>query len=232
MIRVSLVVEINDGKGVTHMTSAANAVTAHHRYTTVAIALHWLIALLFLGSYVSVYYRRYLTEPKTDVNMTALQVHLAIGITIGALVLLRVLWRMTHTPPPLEPGPRWQHASAHGLHWLLYAVMIVMPITGYLGTGVGVEFFGIAKFEDTALFQWLVVDTLQTTFKEFEKPFDFIHKNSGAYLVWVLILGHAAAALYHHYALRDATLTRMLPAKATASEGAMRRDGDAHTQAR
>lgn len=79
-------------------------------------------------------------------------------------------------------------------------------------------------------FQWLVVDARQTTFKDFEKPFDFIHKNSGAYLVWVLILGHAAAPLYHHYALRDATLVRMLPAKAAASEGAMRREGDAQAR--
>lgn len=199
------------------MTSAATSASAHQRYTGVAIALHWLIALLFLGSYISVYYRRYLTEPKTDENMTALQLHLAIGITIAALVVLRVLWRMTHTPPPMEPGPRWQHAAAHGLHYVLYAVMIIMPITGYLGTGVATEFYGIPKFEDTALFQWLVVDTWQTTFKEFEKPIDFIHKNSGAYLVWVLILGHAAAALYHHYALRDATLARMLPAAADQS---------------
>jgi cytochrome b561 len=196
------------------MSVATQEATASHaRYTSVAIALHWLIALLFLGSYVSVYYRRYLTEKQTPENMTALQIHLAIGVTIAAIVALRILWRLTHTPPPLEPGPRWQHTAAHGLHYLLYAVMIIMPITGYLGTGVATEYFGIPKFEDTALFQWLVADKLQLTFKDFEKPIDFIHKNGGAYLIWVLILGHAAAALYHHVAVRDATLTRMLPAR-------------------
>jgi cytochrome b561 len=189
------------------------APASHVRYTSVAIALHWTIALLFLGSYVSVYYRRWFTEKQTPENMTALQIHLAIGVTIAAIVVLRILWRLTHTPPPLEPAPRWQQTAAHGLHYLLYAVMIIMPITGYLGTGVATEYFGIPKFEDTALFQWLVADTLQMTFKDFEKPIDFVHKNSGAYLIWLLILGHAAAALYHHFAVRDATLTRMLPAR-------------------
>lgn len=193
------------------MTAPSTQPPAHARYTSIAIALHWIIALLFLGAYVAVYYRRWFTEKQTPENMTALQIHLAIGVTIAALVILRILWRMTHTPPPMEPGPRWQHASAHGLHYVLYAIMIIMPITGYLGTGANTEYFSIPKFEDTALFQWLVAGKLQMTFKEFEVPFDFIHKNSGAYLVWVLILGHAAAALYHHYKLRDATLTRMLP---------------------
>lgn len=205
------------------MTTATQSAESHQRYTSVAIALHWIIALLFLGSYVSVYYRRYLTEKQTPENMTALQIHLAIGVTIAALVILRILWRMTHSPPPLEPGPQWQRTAAHGLHYVLYAVMILMPITGYLGTGVATEFYGIPKFEDTALHQWLVVDTLQTTFKEFEKPIDFVHKNGGAYVIWVLILGHAVAALYHHVMLRDATLTRMLPAAGpTASEDSSR----------
>lgn len=187
-------------------------IPSSERYTSVAIALHWIVALLFLGSYISVYYRRWFTARETPENMTALQIHLAIGITIAAVVALRVLWRMTHTPPPMEPAPAWQHRAAHGAHYLLYAFMIVMPITGYLGTGANIEYLGIPKFADTQIFNWLVAEHMGLTFKQFEVPMDFIHKNSGAYVLWVLIAGHAAAALYHHAMLQDHTLTRMLPA--------------------
>jgi cytochrome b561 len=82
---------------------------------------------------------------------------------------------------------------------------------GCLGTGVATEYFAIPKFADTSLFTWLVAERLGMTFQEFEKPIDFIHKNGGAYVVWVLIAGHAAAAIYHHVRLRDDGLTRMLP---------------------
>jgi cytochrome b561 len=183
--------------------------TSVSRYTRIAIFLHWAIAALFLAAYASVYYRRWFTEPKTPENFTALQIHLAVGVTIAALVLLRVIWRLTHQPPPLPDSAPELKRAAHVGHLVLYAFMIVMPITGYLGTGAATEYFGIPKFADTQLFAWLVTDKLGMTFQDFEKPMDFIHKNSGAYLVWVLILGHAGAALYHHFGLRDGLLNRM-----------------------
>lgn len=191
------------------MTDTSALPQTHEKYTRTAIILHWLIALLFLGSYCSVYYRQWFTEPKTPENMTALQLHLAIGVTIAAVVVLRVIWRLNNPPPPDLPAPAWQHRASHIMHNVLYAFMILMPITGYLGTGVGTDYFGIPKFEDTSLFQWLIADGLGLTFKEFEQPIDFFHKRSGEYVLWVLILGHIAAALYHHVVMRDATLKRM-----------------------
>ena len=182
------------------------------RYSTIAIALHWIVAALFLASYVSVYYRRWFTERGTPENLSALQLHLAIGVTIAAFVIARVLWRMSNPPPPPIAAPAWQLRTAHITHVALYAFMIVMPITGYLGSSAAPEYFGLPKFEDTALFQWLVVERMGLTFKEFEVPIDFIHKRSGAYVIWVLIALHAGAALYHHFILRDSVLVRMLPA--------------------
>jgi len=100
---------------------------------------------------------------------------------------------------------------------------IIRPITAgprstdhilHRPTGVATEFFflfEIPKFADTWLFQTLVADGMGLTFEQFEAPMDFIHKQGGAYLVWLLILGHAAAALYHHYHLKDRTLLKMLP---------------------
>ncbi len=182
-------------------------------YGTIAKWLHWTTALLFLGSYVSVYYRQWFTEAETPENWTALQLHLSIGVTIAVVVILRIIWKLSNRSPDPEPGSKLEHLAAKLGHLALYAVMIIMPITGYIGTGVNTEFFflfDIPKFADTPLFTALVTDGLGITFEEFEKPIDFIHKKvMGEWLVWLLILGHVAAALYHHLVKKDRTLYKM-----------------------
>jgi len=131
---------------------------------------------------------------------------------------LRIIWRSMNTQPTLEAGlpnlnQKVQHVLAHLLHYVLYAIMILMPLSGYLGTGKATDFFflfQIPKFEDTWLFDALVWEYLGLTFEEFEAPIDYFHKNIlGAWLVWILILGHTGAALYHHYVLKDRTLIKM-----------------------
>lgn len=184
-----------------------------HDYGTIAKWLHWGTALLFLAAYISVYYRQWFTEEKTPENWTALQMHLSIGVTIAVVVALRIIWRMTNRQPTPEPGSKAQQLVIRAGHYTLYAVMILMPITGYIGTGAHTEYFflfDIPKFEDTQLFTLLVQDGMGMTFKEFEKPIDFIHKEvMGAWVVWILILGHVAAALYHHLVKKDRTLRKM-----------------------
>ena len=182
-------------------------------YGSIAKWLHWGTALLFLGSYISVYYRHWFTEEKTPENWTALQIHLSIGVTIAVVVVLRIIWRNSNRMPDLEPGTKLAHLAAHLGHYALYVIMIIMPITGYVGTGVNTEYFflfDIPKFESTQLFVSLVSNGLGMTFEEFEKPIDFIHKEIlGAWLVWILIFGHASAALYHHFIRKDKTLQKM-----------------------
>ena len=63
-------------------------------YGSIAKWLHWVTAGLFLSSYIAVYYRHWFTEEKTPENWTALQLHLSIGVTIGVIVMLRVLWKI------------------------------------------------------------------------------------------------------------------------------------------
>jgi len=182
-------------------------------YGLIARWLHWGTALLFLLAYGAVYYRHWFTEKQTPENIVALNLHLSAGISVGVIVILRIVWRFMNTQPALEPGPRWQQTLAHAGHYALYVVMILMPLSGYLGTGRAADFFylfTIPKFEETWMFNALVRDYLGTTFKEFEKPIDFFHKEiMGAWLVWMLILGHAAAAIYHHRVLKDRTLLKM-----------------------
>ena len=182
-------------------------------YGVIAKTLHWGTALLFLAAYVSVYYRQWFTESKTPENWTALQLHLSFGVSIGVFVLLRIIWRFMNTQPTPEPGTVLEHRLAKLGHWALYAVMIIMPVTGYMGTGVATDFFfgfEIPKFADTWVFTQLIEQGMGLDFKTFEKPIDFIHKDIfGAWLAWILIAGHIAAALYHHFVKKDQTLNRM-----------------------
>lgn len=182
-------------------------------YGSVAKYIHWIIALLFLCSYLTVYYRHWFTDKDTPENWLSLQLHLSIGISILALVLLRIIWRISNTTPSPEPGSPLAHKAAKLGHYALYAIMIISPVTGYIGTGVQTEYFflfDIAKFEDTQLFNSVIQNGLGMTFKEFEEPIDKIHKEFlGEYLVWLLILGHTLAALYHHIVKQDRTIKKM-----------------------
>src|SRR4030095_6396315 len=104
-------------------------------YTATAKFLHWLIAAavfvqISLGLWM-------IGIPKSPPGVRAywFNVHKSIGITIGALVLLRLVWRLTHRAPSLPPSaPAWQRVAARTSHILLYACMIVMPLSGYLGS--------------------------------------------------------------------------------------------------
>ena len=180
-------------------------------YGLITRSFHWIMALLFLLSYGFVYYRQWFTEGTippdfTSVNWSVLQWHVTIGVTIGVLAMLRLTWRFMNVQPDPLPGTPAEHRAAHWMHILLYFFMIAMPLTGWLGAGGPLQHFGIPAFKDTALFEWLGL-----SFDEFEGPVDFFHKKiGGMVVVWVLILGHTGAALYHHFVKRDNILRRML----------------------
>lgn len=188
-------------------------------YGLVAIILHWLVALGFLGAYMSVYYRHWFSEGKfnsveLNSNTIALYLHLSFGVTVGAFVLLRIIWKiMNKTPDDVPGGSKFEHFAAHSMHWILYIIMIIMPLTGYMGTKLDTNFFllfEIPKFSDTWLYSILVEQWLNMTWEQFEDIVDAIHKNGGKYVVWVLILLHAGAAMYHHMVRKDIVLKRML----------------------
>ncbi len=185
----------------------------HYTYGSIAKWLHWSIAILFLFSYVTVKYRHWFTVKDTPENWNALQLHLSVGITIAALVLLRVIWRIINRIPDEEPGSRLAHLAAKIGHYSLYAMMIIMPITGYIGTGVNTDFFflfDIPKFESTQIYTTIVTNGLGISFKEFEAPIDYVHKELGGELIVLFLIGgHFLAAMYHHFIKKDRTLRKM-----------------------
>ncbi|QJU60111.1 cytochrome b [Sphingomonas sp. AP4-R1] len=94
------------------------------RYTRVAMWLHWLIALAVFYNLASGLLRPVL--PRGFFVW-----HISSGITILALTAVRVLWRLTHRPPPLLPMRKAEATAAHIIHFLLYAAMVLLPLTGW-----------------------------------------------------------------------------------------------------
>jgi cytochrome b561 len=168
-------------------------------YTRTAVALHWLIALLITAGFT-------LGATMTDLHMSPRKLrifsyHKWIGITVLGLVLLRLLWRLAHKPPPDEPMPPWQRIAAHVTHWLLYLLMIATPMVGWL-------YSSASGYPVVYLKLWQLPDLVSKN-----KPLADVLVQVHATLAWTLfgvVLLHAAAALKHHYFDRDATLRRML----------------------
>ena len=180
------------------------------RYTTVAIALHWLIALVVIGQFVLGWQMLGIPKDPPGPRVTAFNLHKSIGLTLLMLMALRLAWRARHAPPPPMPMPAWQERLARATHWLFYATLILLPLAGYLGSafsGYPVKYFGIT------LPQWAAKHP------QAKEIFEVTHLT----LTWVLftLFGlHVAGAIKHAFIDRDGLLARMgigRGAKATSS---------------
>src|SRR5690606_30568132 len=100
------------------------------RYNTISIVFHWLIALLVFGIFPLGVYMHEL--PFSPQKLHYYSWHKWTGVTIFFLALLRILWRITHQPPAPPPMPRWQHIAAEIVHRLLYALIVLIPLSGWL----------------------------------------------------------------------------------------------------
>lgn len=170
--------------------------------------LHWGMAaiiffLLGLGFYTA--------EIVTDVyeQFELVQIHKSWGFAVFALALARIIWRLVNPSPPLPAHmPFHERALAHLGHYGLYALMLVMPISGWLMASASElqDLYGIKNMV-FGLFE--LPDPYQPGDKELEETFSAIHFWS-AILLLVIIAGHAAAGLKHHLVDKDNVLTRMI----------------------
>lgn len=180
------------------------------RYTRTAIALHWLMALAVIGLLGVGTWMTGLKPSPAKIEVYTW--HKWIGLTVLALVLVRVLWRLRHAPPPLPPEtPAWQRRAAAASHGLLYALLFAMPLTGWLqnsAAGFPLSWFGLFK-----------VPPLVARDKEAFAFWQGTHEML-AWLLMALIFVHIAAALKHHLIDRDEVLRRMLTARRRQGETA------------
>jgi len=171
------------------------------RYGSLSIGIHWLMLLLFIAVYASVNLRE--LYPKGSDPREALKTwHFMLGMLAFVLVWLRIAARLSGHTPAIQPEPAGlQQLSAKLLHLALYVLMIGMPLTGWLllsASGKPIPFFG------------LQLPALIGENKDLATQIKELHElvgTTGYYLIGL----HAVAALYHHFIVRDNTLTRMLP---------------------
>lgn len=194
--------------------------TATTRYTRVAIILHWLIALAIffmigLGWYMTELpkdgpkqiafdlfdlgmYSWQMSEPGSP-RMFYFNLHKSVGLTLFALILFRLYWRVTHTPPAmLSSYKAWERKLATGTHHFLYLLMVAIPLTGLLmslNSKFGINWFGMHVFDG--------VDN-----KDVRDTFEDLHE-LGANLIIALIVVHIVGALKHHFLDKDTTLSKM-----------------------
>jgi cytochrome b561 len=177
------------------------------RYTAVAIAVHWLLALIILGAFaVGVY----MTDlPFSPQRLKLYNWHKWAGITFLMFTVLRLVWRVTHRPPALPVAvvnamPGWQTRAYHATHHLMYLLFFAVPLIGWAyssAAGFPIVWFGQIPLPDL-----LPVDK---ALAELIKPF---HQLSALCLVALAGL-HVAAALKHQWIDRDGLLLRMMPGR-------------------
>lgn len=191
------------------------------RYSAVAIVLHWAIAIavLFMLPLGFIMHERAEHGDASQAVFAAFQLHKSIGLTVLALTLVRLVWRLTHRPPPLAAGmPAWERLVARATHWGFYVLTVAMPFTGWLYVSAGwsvhteqplpvpTHWFGLFEVPHLFGLPHAGNDVRQET----------AHAALTAHAVLALAaIGlaalHVAAALKHHFVNRDATLSQMVP---------------------
>jgi cytochrome b561 len=182
------------------------------RFGLVAVTLHWLIALLFLFmiGLGLVMTRLPITDPWT---FPLFQLHKSVGVTIFALVAFRIAWRGGNAAPPLPGNLKpYERALAHLTHYGLYAALVLMPLTGWITVsasplGIPTLLYGVIPLPHIGFI------AARPDKEAIESVAGWVH----TILAWsalALVCLHFAAALKHHFILRDDVLRRMLPSRA------------------
>lgn len=168
---------------------------------SVSKLLHWLIVLLIVAmAWIGL---RMGGMPNGPDKIATYAMHKSIGLSILALAVLRLLWRVyAGSPVPVAGTPRLQERLAALVHWVLYALLLAMPLSGWLlnsAAGFPLQWFG--------LFNLPALTGRDPGLRDLAGQ---IHE----LLFWIIVLvvlAHAGAAVYHHRVMRDATLARMFP---------------------
>ncbi len=190
------------------------------KYTSIAIILHWLIAIaigfmFYLGWFMEDLPKKgtkalsydlfdlglYTWELTKEATPRAFyfNLHKSIGFTIFGLILFRIIWRLTHRPPALlDTMKSWEKRLANAAHHSLYVLMFLIPVSGIImsiGSKYGIKWFGIKIIPgiDDAGLRYL--------FKEFHQIFGL--------LILVVLFFHIIGALKHSFIDKDGTLRRM-----------------------
>jgi cytochrome b561 len=173
-------------------------------YGSILQMIHWttvglVIVAWLLGEFDDVF-------PKGAARAASLFVHISAGLLVLGILMLRLLWRLADPPPPMEHTVlgEWLDRAGRLTHHVLYALLIVVPISGItlqFARGNALPLFGVTEIVSP----W-------TADRRFAHSVKDVHEVTANALV-IIAAFHAAAALFHHWVLRDRTLIRMLPTR-------------------
>jgi len=169
------------------------------RYDNFSVALHWATAFLVLAQFATSQVWGWFARPTHHLLVVS---HMTMGVLLTAVFLTRLVWRLTpgHRMAPIATG--WMETASRAAHWLLYLLLIAEAVLGWLtrwSEGRGMSFFGLQ---------------IQPPFAPWTKAEHHMMMERHEQVGWVIVvvaLLHALAALYHHYALHDRVLVRMAP---------------------
>jgi len=161
---------------------------------------HWLVAVLIVAQ--GVIGLTMVQMGLTPAKVRVFALHKSIGMTILALVLLRIAWRLTEKRPADPPAmPRWQRRAAHALHLALYALILALPLSGW--------WFNSTANAPLVWFGWFDLPSLTGGYDPIWKPRALLLHQTLFWILVALLAGHIGAAFWHHFRERDDVLRRM-----------------------
>jgi cytochrome b561 len=183
------------------------------RYTRVAMVLHWLVAALLVLNVGLGLSADYVSDSAVR---AVIDLHKSVGITVLGLVILRILWRLSHKPPSMPEGyTPWERLTAHVTHAALYIVILALPISGWMHDSA---WKGAATHP--ILLYWLVpwprigwIQNVEPHHKETLHTVFFAVHAYAAYALYALLALHIIGALKHQFWDRAPELQRMLPGR-------------------
>lgn len=188
----------------------AQPASSQQRYTAVAIALHWAIALLIIGMIAVGWIMDAMPggpgSPKTEI----IQIHKSVGITILLLTVARIVWRLMNPPPAEPPMPKWQSLLANSVHILLYVMMLAMPLTGWIMASAEISQHETRFFGTVEMYVPGIPGLPAETREGLADTFGSLH-SAGAWVIIGLLALHVAGAVKHQFIDKDGLLARMAP---------------------
>jgi cytochrome b561 len=169
-------------------------------YTMAARIFHWVTAVLVLSMIpFGIIMVRIDSGPTQDLLFN---LHRSIGAILLPIIVARLIWRLKHPPLPLPDSvPMIQRAAAHATHWLLYLLLIVQPLLGWIATS--------AYGAQISVFNLVTLPSIWAENKPLSESLFVLHQLVG-FAIALLLCAHVGAALFHHFVLRDRVLMRMV----------------------
>ncbi|AJI96243.1 hypothetical protein BD65_2935 [Yersinia ruckeri] len=177
----------------------------NRKFAPSQILFHWTIFILVVLTYAAMELKGFAAKG-SDIRELMKTIHYTLGVSVMILMLIRIILKVTHKDPAITPTPpRWQLVLSKAVHGILYLLFISLPLLGVLSL-----YYGHVEWSFFSYVMPVAVENTENNIMQHDlKEIHELIANTGYFIVGL----HAAAAIFHHYIMRDNTLIRMLPGK-------------------